>query len=117
MGFIDYFSWFVLLVTVTTLVAVFVFMGLLPGLVARQRSHPQADAIKIASWVTLLTGFVLWPLVLIWAYIRPTANENIASQAATQTTQGENLKLDISQKITELETRIAQLELHQGASQ
>lgn len=116
MEFIDYFSWFVLLVTITTLVAVFVFMGLWPSLVAQQRSHPQADAIKIASWVTLLTGFVLWPLVLIWAYTRPTATENSVTQA-THSTQGENLKLDTSQKIAELETRLAQLESHQGASQ
>jgi hypothetical protein len=25
--------------------------------------------VTVAGWVTLVFGFVLWPVVLIWAYV------------------------------------------------
>jgi len=39
--------------------------------IARKREHPQADAIAVAGWMGLLFFGVLWPLALIWAYLRP----------------------------------------------
>jgi hypothetical protein len=48
-------------------------LGALPGQIARQRGHPQADAINVAGWVGLLTLGLLWPLALIWAFTRPQA--------------------------------------------
>jgi len=46
-------------------------LGALPGRIAAEREHPQADAIRVAGWVGLLTLGVAWPLALIWAYSRP----------------------------------------------
>ena len=46
-------------------------LGALPGQIARQRGHPQADAINAAGWLGLLTLGLLWPLALIWAFTRP----------------------------------------------
>ncbi len=68
MAFIDIFSWFVLIVMVASLGAIFVFLGLWPIMVARKRNHPQLEAIKVGSWVTLILGMALWPVILIWAY-------------------------------------------------
>ena len=51
------------------LVAIFVLIGMLPGMVARKRNHPWAEAVSIGGWVTLIFGFVFWPLVMIWAYV------------------------------------------------
>ena len=48
-------------------------LGALPGQIARQRGHPQADAINAAGWLGLLTLGLLWPLALIWALTRPRA--------------------------------------------
>jgi hypothetical protein len=48
-------------------------LGSLPGQIARQRGHPQADAINVAGWVGLLTLGLFWPLALIWAFTRPQA--------------------------------------------
>jgi hypothetical protein len=31
--------------------------------------HPQVQAVTVAGWVTLLFGFALWPVALIWAYV------------------------------------------------
>jgi hypothetical protein len=69
MSFIDLFAWIVLLVVIATAVAIFVALGMLPGIVARKRGHPWAEAVMIGGWATLICGFVFWPLVLIWAYV------------------------------------------------
>jgi hypothetical protein len=59
----------VLLILVVSAVGVFCIAGWLPGHIARTRAHPQAQAVTVAGWVTLLCGFALWPVALIWAYV------------------------------------------------
>lgn len=49
-------------------------LGMLPRKIARDRGHPQADAINVASWIGVITGGLLWPLALIWAYTRPAGS-------------------------------------------
>jgi hypothetical protein len=78
MSFIDIFAWIVLLIVVATLVAVFVALGMMPGHIARKRGHPWAQAVTVGSWATLIFGFVLWPLVLIWAYVDVPARRETA---------------------------------------
>jgi uncharacterized BrkB/YihY/UPF0761 family membrane protein len=74
MSGLDLFAWIVLVVMVASTVFVVVFMAMLPGLVAKRRNHPWADAVAVGGWVTLVFGFVLWPLVLIWAYVDVPSN-------------------------------------------
>lgn len=69
MSFIDYFAWFVLIFLLLTAVAAFVAMAMAPGYIAKSRNHPWTQAITVAGWVTLICGFVLWPVALIWAYV------------------------------------------------
>lgn len=71
MSFLDVFALFVLAMLLITVIAVIGVLGALPGRIARNRRHPQADAIAVGGWVGLLFFGVLWPLVLIWAYTRP----------------------------------------------
>ncbi len=81
MSGLDIFAWIVLVVLVASTVFVIVFMAMWPGMVARRRGHPWAEAVSIGGWVTLFLGFLLWPIVLIWAYVdvparpRPATNE------------------------------------------
>jgi prepilin signal peptidase PulO-like enzyme (type II secretory pathway) len=77
MAGIDYFAWAVFLMIVATVVGFVVFLGLWPGRVAVQRQHPYQDAITVGSWVALITGGILWPLILIWAYSTPTVPEEL----------------------------------------
>src|SRR5262245_7031539 len=69
MSFLDIFAWIVLIVLAASLIGVIVIAGALPGMIARSRNHPWAQAVTVAGWVTLFFGFVLWPLALIWAYV------------------------------------------------
>jgi hypothetical protein len=66
---LDIFAWIVLIVLIATLVAIFVALGMMPGHIARKRGHPWVEAVAIGGWVTLIFGFVFWPLVMIWAYV------------------------------------------------
>ena len=69
MPFIDVFTWIILIVLVASSVAVFIFLAMLPGIIARKRNHPWAEAVSVAGWVTLICGLALWPVALIWAYV------------------------------------------------
>lgn len=69
MNFLDLFAWIVLAVLVITAVAIFITLGMMPGHIARKRGHPWVEAVTVGSWATLVFCFVLWPLVLIWAYV------------------------------------------------
>ena len=67
---LDYFAWIVLIVLVVTALAVWVILARLPGKIARERSHPQADAINVAGWLGALAFGVFWPFALVWAFTR-----------------------------------------------
>jgi hypothetical protein len=66
---LDIFAWIVLVVLLASTVAVTVFLAMLPGMIAKGRNHPWAQAVTVAGWVTLFLGLALWPVVLIWAYV------------------------------------------------
>ena len=99
MSGIDIFAWVVLLVIIASVVVVFVVLGMLPGKIARQRQHPQTQAIQVASWLALIFGFAAWPFVLVWAYLRPVARP--LDQPEDEA---------VRQRIAGLEARIAELE-------
>ena len=61
----------ILVVLVVVAVLVFLRLAALPGVKARERGHPQADAINILGWFGLLMGGVPWVIALVWAFTRP----------------------------------------------
>jgi hypothetical protein len=69
MSGLDIFAWIVLCILAVSIVGVFCIAGWLPGHIAKTRGHPQAQAVTVAGWVTLICGFALWPIALIWAYV------------------------------------------------
>ncbi len=98
----DIFALIVLLILVATVIFVFVFLGMWPGKVARQRNHPQADAINIGSWVGLIAGGVLWPLILIWAFTKPLSRPSPGAAPAADE--------ELSSRLNALENRLVALE-------
>lgn len=72
MSGLDIFALVVLVVLVLAGIAAWAVLGMLPGRIARQRGHPQAEAINVAGWWGVLTMGVLLPLAFIWAYTTPT---------------------------------------------
>lgn len=85
MSGLDIFAWIVLVVLVASTTIVVAFMGALPGVIARKRNHPWAEAVSVGGWVTLFLGFVLWPAVLIWAYVDvPTRTSPVVKSSEVQ---------------------------------
>lgn len=78
-----------------------VFLGSLPGKIARGRNHPWPDAVNAASWIGLATG-VLWPFAFVWAFL-PLPGKSDGAGAVS----GENA--DLQAKIDSLESELAQL--------
>jgi len=103
---VDYFAWFVFIVIIVSAAGIFVALAGLPGKLARERQHPQAEAINAAGWLgLLLTLGVVWLLAVVWALTKP-------SGVPTEETSRENDVL--KRRIAELE---AQLQDAGGAGQ
>ena len=82
---IDIFAWIVLLVIVVSVFWVFVALAMLPGQTARNRNHPQANAINAAAWLgLLLTAGVVWALAMIWALMKPLAGTDGVSSSSAE---------------------------------
>ena len=47
----------------------FCIAGWLPGHIAKSRWHPWGEVVTVAGWVTLICGFALWPVALMWAFV------------------------------------------------
>ena len=69
---LDIFALIVLLIIVGAVIAIWVILGMMPGRIARQRNHPQAEAISMCGWWGVLTMGILLPLAYIWAYTNPS---------------------------------------------
>ena len=54
MSGLDILAWIVLIILVASIIAVFCIAGWLPGHIAKARGHPQAQAVTVAGWVTLI---------------------------------------------------------------
>ena len=70
---LDIFALIVLLVLLATAVAVWLILGMYPGKIARERNHPQAEAIAVCGWWGVITVGLLLPVAWIWAYTKPAA--------------------------------------------
>jgi hypothetical protein len=88
---LDVFALIVMLVIAAVAIWLIILVGSLPGNIARQREHPQADAISILGWIGIITLGVGWFVAVVWAYSKPLAS-------------AENLN-DLQRRIAELENR------------
>jgi hypothetical protein len=71
---------FIILVLIVLLgIWIYVEMARFPGKKARERGHPQADAINVLSWVGLLLGVVPWVIALVWAHTKPLGVSHVGS--------------------------------------
>jgi NADH:ubiquinone oxidoreductase subunit 6 (subunit J) len=71
---LDIFATIVLILVIATAVVVLVVLAMMPGKIAAQRKHPQAEAINVAGWLGMLTG-IIWILAMIWAYMKPATSD------------------------------------------
>lgn len=105
--FLDYFALGILI-----FMAVVLFYGIIaihdiPYEIAKQRNHPQQDAIHVAGWISLFTLHAIWPFLWIWATLyREDRGWGFQTGTPTQANETAELKAQIatlSQRLAALE--------------
>ena len=61
----------ILVVLILLVIWIYMILAAIPGNKARERGHPQADAINVLGWIGLLLGLVPWVIALVWAHMKP----------------------------------------------
>jgi hypothetical protein len=67
----DWMSVFILLVMPPAAIYLFWILHILPEKAAKKRNHPQKDAIHMLCLLSLVFGGLLWPIAMLWAYVKP----------------------------------------------
>ena len=65
---LDIFALIVLIILVAAGLGIWALLGAYPGKIARERNHPQADAIAVCGWWGAISMGLLTPIAFIWAY-------------------------------------------------
>lgn len=78
------FALIILLILLVAVVAVWVMLGMMPGKIARQRNHPQAEAINVCGWWGVITMGLLLPVAWIWAYTNPIIKNTQQAPASNE---------------------------------
>lgn len=68
---LDIFALVVIAILIALVIWLVVFLGNLPGEIARKRNHPQAAAITALGWIGIITMGVSWFIGIVWAYYVP----------------------------------------------
>ena len=67
----DIFALIILITLAVFAVLVWAILGMMPGKIAHQRNHPQAEAITVCGWWGVITMGLLLPVAWVWAYTNP----------------------------------------------
>ena len=67
----DVVVWVVVILVPIVGITVFWILHIWPEKVAEQKNHPQASAIQALCLMSLVFGGLLWPLAMLWAYMKP----------------------------------------------
>jgi hypothetical protein len=67
---LNIFALIILVVLLVTALAIIFLLARLPGQIARNRGHAQAEAVAVAGWCSVLLPIPLWPLAMVWAYYK-----------------------------------------------
>lgn len=102
---LDYVALGVIFFLLVLITAAIVFIGSIPGEIARQRNHPWREAVNAASWIGLATG-VFWPVAFIWAFLPVPQRLNQGTEAATE--HGADTK-DLENRVADLEATVQSL--------
>ncbi len=86
MSGLDIFAWIVLIVMIASVLIGFIVLAKLPGKIAQDRGHPQAEAINVAGWLGALALGVFWPLAMVWAFTRPPLSTDMPTGTADKET-------------------------------
>jgi hypothetical protein len=102
--FLNYLALGLLVMAVTLVFYGFIYIHDIPYNLAKKHNHPQAEAIHVACWLSLFTLHAIWPIVFIWAIIKPKPMQVMISDRGGPDNQELDLKLEqINARLRDLE--------------
>ena len=109
-GFLDYFSLFLLLLSITAVFFLFIYIHDLPHKIAKEREHPHEEAIHVACWLSLFTLHAMWPIVFTWAvsHKKHPHGTEATPQAGALPQPGTNG--DLAHRLAAIEERLGKIE-------
>jgi Protein of unknown function (DUF3302) len=69
--FLDYLALAMLIIGASLVIYTFIYIHDIPYQIAKKRDHGQKEAIHLACWLSLFTLHAIWPIVFIWAVMKP----------------------------------------------
>ena len=93
--FLDIFALIVMGIVLAIVIWFVVLLGPLPGKIAAERGHRQADAIRVLGWIGVVTLGSAWLIALVWAYTAPL----VAAESGDE----------LEARVAELEKRLARV--------
>jgi hypothetical protein len=69
--FLDYLALAMLIIGISLVIYTFIYIHDIPYQIAKKRDHEQKEAIHLACWLSLFTLHAIWPIVFIWAVMKP----------------------------------------------
>ncbi len=102
MDFLDIFALIVMAILLAVVIWLVVLLGSMPGSIAKERGHPQTDAIQVMGWIGIITLGVSWFIGIVWAYTKPIG--------------GSSTDLALDARIKTLESQLEQLRSGEDAS-
>jgi len=78
MGGLDILAIAVLAFLAIVILALGIFVLILPGWLARRSGHPQSEAITWCGVMGLATGGIAWVIALVWSLWKPKAGPELA---------------------------------------
>ena len=114
MGVLDIVSFLILAILIVGALSLILIVAAIPGVLAKKRRSPWAEAINVAGWIGVLLP-PIWMLALIAAFVRPPVGEG-AQIAISQdeTTELAATIAKISERVTVLQKSIHYLSAGAG---
>jgi Na+/H+ antiporter NhaD/arsenite permease-like protein len=69
--FLDYLALVMLIIGISLVIYTFIYIHDIPYQIAKKRDHEQKEAIHLACWLSLFTLHAIWPIVFVWAVMKP----------------------------------------------
>jgi hypothetical protein len=109
MGVLDVVSLLILAILIVGVLFLILIVAAIPGVLAKKRHSPWAEAINVAGWIGILLP-PIWMLALIAAFVRPQVGDG-AQIAISQdeTTELAAVIAKISERVTTLQNNIRAL--------
>ena len=70
-------SWIVIVIVPLAAIGAFLFVHVLPEVIAERRHHPHKQSIKVMCILSLFFGGMLWPFAWLRAYTRPLGYRSV----------------------------------------